>query len=53
MLLRVNSHLRGASGIGWPLIERLLLLLRRHATPVVQRCERRLVGHGEVKIAPA
>jgi phenylalanine ammonia-lyase len=37
MLLRVNSHLRGASGIGWPLIERLLLLLRCHATPVVRR----------------
>jgi phenylalanine ammonia-lyase len=37
MLLRVNSHLRGASGIGWPLIDRLLLLLRCHATPVVRR----------------
>jgi phenylalanine ammonia-lyase len=36
MLIRANSHLRGASGVRWELIERSALLLRAGVTPVVR-----------------
>jgi phenylalanine ammonia-lyase len=36
MLIRANSHLRGASGVRWELIERSAVLLRAGVTPVVR-----------------
>ena len=36
MLLRANSHLRGASGVRMELIERVLAFLNRGATPLVR-----------------
>ena len=36
MLIRANSHLRGASGVRWELIERSVVLLRAGVTPVVR-----------------
>jgi phenylalanine ammonia-lyase len=36
MLLRANSHLRGASGLRWELVRRLVEFLNHGATPVVR-----------------
>lgn len=36
MLLRANSHLRGASGIRWELIQRLLTFLNAGVIPQVR-----------------
>ncbi len=36
MLLRINSHMKGASGIRTELIERMALFLNREATPLVR-----------------